>query len=58
MKLWDFVDWIKSAAILTEQNLGYHNKKPNITDPLIVNIQSLIQLQISSTALINEIPEK
>jgi len=31
MKLWDFVDWIKSAAILTEQNLGYHNKKPNIT---------------------------
>jgi hypothetical protein len=28
---WDFIDWIKYAEILSEQNLGYHDGKPNIS---------------------------
>jgi hypothetical protein len=29
--IWDFVDWIKYAEISLILNLGYHDRKPNIT---------------------------
>jgi len=29
--IWSFVDWVKQAEILLLENLGYHNRKPNIS---------------------------
>ena len=31
----DFVDWVKKAEISLLENLGYHNRKPNITQVVI-----------------------
>jgi len=45
----DILDWIKNAEISLLENLGYHNRKPNISrSRYIENITKTGRLVISS----------